>query len=203
MSTKMIAAGPGVRANILFIEVSLFKLFQERTRDIILYPGPATDPSTKVKTIVPPDSQSAVVDLAILPIPQSITFTSDPPPGFCWSCRRETGAGRTGIPVKMRDDKFHHMIIIDIEGTACHYSCVYFFLRIRSHYDIYSGRIPILKKIFELSFPGQELKASPDPILLKQYGGEMDDERFDSGSQYFVPVPYLTYRVCSLVYEPV
>lgn len=191
----------GVRAIILFIEVSLHELFQRRTQRIIIHEGPATEPSSKVKDIAPPDSSSAVVDLTTSVIPQSITFVSDPRPGRCKHCLRMTKEGRVGIPVKMRDDKFHHTIIVDIEERACNYSCAYSFLRDKSHLSIYSGRIYILKKIFELSYPGKELKAAPDPSLHKDHEGEMDDERFDSGARSYIPVPFLKYRLCSIVYE--
>jgi hypothetical protein len=109
---------------------------------------------------------------------------------------------RVGIPLRMRDDKFHHMMIVDTEGIACSYSCACSFLADRSCNDIFSGRLTILRKIFELISEGKEkLRSAPDISLLEENGGELTDEMFDSGSRGFTPNPCIHYRVCRTVFE--
>lgn len=192
-----------VRCNILFSEVgSLYELFKNRKRQITLYKGPAADATSKVRTLIPSDPNMCVVDLGNQ-ISKSVTFVTEPEPGRCWYCKRITkDETRVGIPVRMRDDKLHCMMIVDIEGRACHYSCAYSYLRDRDHLDIYSGRLIILRKIFELIFEGKEkLNPAPDFSLLKENGGDLTDEMFDSGTRGFTANPCLKYRVCSAVFE--
>ncbi len=192
-----------VRSKILFAEVaSIYDLFKNRKTKITLYKGPATDPSTKVKTLIPHDPSMCVVDLTSSAT-RSVTFVEEPGPGRCLYCKRWTkDCSRVGIPIRMRDDRLHGMMIIDIEGRACNYSCAYSYLKDRSYNDIYSGRLTILCKIYELLFGGLEkLKPAPDFSLLKENGGDLSDEAFDSGTRGFTQNPCLKYRVCSAVFE--
>jgi len=192
-----------VRANILFSEVaSIYELFRKRKKYIIIPKGPATDPTTKVKTLTT-DPTTVVVDLTPSASSQTVTYISDPEPGRCWHCKRWTKEGRVGIPIKMRDDKFHHEIIVDIEGVACNYSCAYAFLNDRSYRDIYSGRISILRKIYELLYPGQDLKMAPDFSLLKENGGPLTDEAFDSGAKGYCRNPAIRNHYASVIFEAV
>jgi hypothetical protein len=195
-----------VRSNILFAEVgSVYELFRSRQRKITIYKGPATDATTKVKTLIAPESDLCMVDLAprLLSVSKSVTFISEPIPGRCWYCKRWTKDGiRVGVPIKMKDDKFHHMMIVDIEGCACNYSCAYSYLKRECKNDIFTGRLTILYKIFELIFQGKEkLVHAPDFSLLQENGGNLTDEEFDSGARGFTANPFLKYRYCCQVFE--
>lgn len=187
----------GVRAVIHFEDVpSIHALFQTRSKTIILYKGPATEKTTKVKTLAGNPS-AALVDLKP---PQNhqegVLFTSEIEKGKCVHCGRITKEGRVGVPIRMRDDKFHHILIVDVELCACNYACCHAFLKKNSRDDVYAGRLIILRKIYELLFPGEPFKCAPDFRLLES----LSEEEFDSGARVFEPNPCLKYRVCSEVF---
>lgn len=127
-------------------------------------------------------------------------FTSEPDDGPCWHCRRNVKPDcKVGIVVRIRDDRFHHLLIVDIEGTACNLKCAFKFVKDRaSEHTCYVGRETAMKQINEICSPGVPLVAAPAWRLLSSNGGPFSDEQFDGETQYFAPTPNLQFRLCSL-----
>lgn len=153
-------------------------------------------------------STAVLVDIGdhskkVSPASYAAVFLSDPTDGPCWHCRREVGDKRMGIPLRIRDDRFHHNLIVDCEGRACNASCALAFVQDHAaEHTCYEGRVMALKQINELCNPGTKLVAAPSWRLLNLYGGPFTSEQFDACAQTFAPMPYLQYRQASVSYAP-
>lgn len=219
-----VTSGP-LRSLILMMGVpSIFESFKNRGQKITIPRTLAADPSTKVKTLpiskaVKQDIAKAVaidavestalvvVDLGPrkkTPASCGAVFTSEPDNGPCWYCRREVKPeSKVGIVLRVRDDRFHHFLIIDIEGRACNTSCALKFVKDHSGEHIcYEGREIAMHQINEICAPGTRLVPAPDWRLLKTNGGPLSDEDFDKEVRKFIPTSNLQFRFCELSFAP-
>lgn len=204
---------------------SIFESFKERATPFTVPHTRAAEKSTKVRSLTLPkgvvqsavdgkkagDSEAVVVDLGKLeknPGSYGAVFTSEPDDGPCWHCRREVGresnrGRKVGIVLRVRDDRFHHLLIVDVEGRACNTSCELKFIRDHVGENIcYEGRETALLQINEICSPGTPLVAAPDWRMLKMNGGPFTDEQFDREVRTFVPTPNLQFRLCELMFGP-
>jgi hypothetical protein len=218
----------GLRSLILFHGVpSIFEAFRDRPATIEVPRTLAADRTTKVKTIPIPKKTAAaaaegaaineaetavggvavLVDLGEAKKPASsygAVFTSEPDNGPCWYCRRDVKPEtKVGIPLRIRDDRFHHLLIVDTEGRACNTSCAFKFVKEHaSEHSCYEGRETAMQQINEICAPGTKLIAAPNWRLHKMNGGPMTDEEFDREVRTFVPTSNLQFRMCSLTFGP-
>lgn len=224
MSTHPLTSSGPLRSIILLRGIpSIFDAFRERTATLTIPHTLACARTTKVRSLpaLPKDCQTATAaaqavdaaqtmvlvdigDRKKAPVNYGAVFTSEPDDGPCWHCRREVKAHRkVGIPLRIRDDRFHHLLIVDIEGRACHAGCAYKFLKDRvSEHSCYEGRITVIRQVNEICFPGTKLIAAPDWRLHITNGGPFTDEQFDSEMRTFAPTPSLQFRLCSLTFGP-
>lgn len=220
-----------LRSLILMFGVpSIFEVFKNKTITIDIPRTQAAAPTTKVKSVVPqlPKSvqeaaaagraidaaqqgpgggEKILVDMGERkknPASYGAVFTSEPDDGDCWHCRRKVKPDKkVGIVLRVRDDRFHHLLIIDIEGTACNSRCALKFIRDHiGEHICYQGRETAMHQINEICAPGTQLVAARDWRLLKINKGPMDDEEFDGETREYLPTPNLQYRLCSLTFGP-
>lgn len=215
-------SGP-LRSRILFFGVSsLFESFQNRERQRIVIPKiPMAPPTTKLRVVKLPkaslaaakdakvvlEGEAALVDIGNhKKVANSgaygLVYTSEPSNGECCHCLRQVKPEfKVGIPIRFRDDRFHHVIIVDIEDRACHLRCALAFLKSHARENMcYEGRITVLLQINEICNPGQPLLPAPGRRLHISRGGGLDDEAFDHGTKRIIPNPALKYQLCSLTY---
>lgn len=201
---------------------SIFVAFRDRTSTISIPRTAAVAPAAKMRTIpLPKTAQAAsataaiidaadavIVDLGnpkkVTPAAYGAVFTSEPDDGPCWHCRRNVKPERkVGIPLRIRDDRFHHLLIVDIEGRACHAGCAYKFIKDHvAEHACYEGRMTAMQQINEICAPGTKLVAAPDWRLHQMNGGPFSDEQFDKEMRTFAPTPSLQFRLCSLTFGP-
>lgn len=214
----------GLRSLIHMLGVhSIFEAFKNKTTTVEIPRTLAAAPTTKVRNIPLPKKvrlaadkaaavdeaesrQLVVVDLGEKkknPESYGAVFTSEPDDGPCLHCRRQVGPDKVGIPLRIRDDRFHHLLIVDFEGRACHLGCALRFIRDHvAEHSCYEGRETALKQINEICHPGTEIIAAPPWRLHKINGGPYTDEEFDKEKRTFVPTPNLQFRLCSLTFGP-
>jgi hypothetical protein len=212
----MITVQDSVRSIVILRDIqSLFQCFNKRERNLII--PLSISVLTSQRTIIARRNGQAIMDLSDKIEKQKpskecesggpsrqpdLKISSRPDEGPCWHCNRIPPKEKAvGIPIRMYDDHIHNLIIADIEGNACNYSCAYSFLDEHESKSVFGGRIIILKKIFEIAYPGQVLIPAPHIRRLKRYGGELTDDEFDNGARFFHDLPSLCYRLCSVAYE--
>lgn len=218
-STAALTTG-ALRSLLLVMGVSsMHESFQSRGAALTIPRTHAAAPSTKVRIAPLPkkaleaatDAGTAlVVDLGVAGTGKKnaatygAVFASEPTDGPCWHCKREVLPGhKVGIPLRIRDDRFHHVLIVDIEGRACNSSCAFAFVRDHvAEHSCYEGRETAMQQINEICSPGTTLRAAPNWRLLKINGGPLSDEEFNSGVCQFRPTPNLQLRLCSLTFGP-
>lgn len=211
-----------VRSMFLMIGIpSIHEAFRDRSSTITIPFTMAAAPTTKVRSVplskaivghaqaaAAADAQQVIVDLGEAKKGNGTTygavFTSEPDDGECWHCRRQVKPERkVGIPLRIRDDRFHHLLIVDIEGTACHAGCAYKFIEDRiAEHVCYEGRATAMRQINEICNPGTTLVAAPDWRLLHTRKGPLSDEQFDKEMRTFAPTPCLQFRLATLTFGP-
>lgn len=210
-----------LRSQILFHHIpSLFATFRDRKNVLVIPFTLAAARTTKVRDLPMPkgvteaaaaaltavSQQRVVVDLGAVKkgaTTYGAVYTSEPDSGSCWHCRRPVGIHKVGIPLRVRDDRFHHLLIVDFEGRACHDGCAYKFILDHVAESVcYEGRATVMRQINEIRAPGTKLIPAPCWRLLQIHGGPLTDDQFDSAMQTFAPTPQLQYRLCSLSYGP-
>ncbi len=71
-------------------------------------------------------------------------------------------------------------------GSFCCFGCTYAYLKTLGNNElsvplVFSSAISNLRLLFSIYHPGKELKASPNRIYHKRYGGILDDKSYYSG----------------------
>ncbi len=205
---------------------SIFEAFATGRGKFLTIPHTvAADPTTKLKSLAIPKATkqaaekgavikaadetvaAAVVDLGERkkdPSSYGVVFTKEPDNGECWHCRRQVKPERkVGIVLRTRDDRFHHLLIVDIEGRACDLRCALKFIKDHvGEHICYEGREAALRQINEICNPGTRLIPAQDWRLLEKNQGPFSDEKFDAEVRSFVPTPSLHFRLCSLQFAP-
>lgn len=207
---------------------SIYEAFRDKKTVILIPKTPAANPSSKVRSVpLPKSAQSAaaaaaavdavesgvaasdhavIVDLGDIkktPASYGAVFTSEADDGVCWHCRQQVGPDKVGIPLRIRDDRFHHLLIVDIEGRACDASCALAFIQDHvGEHSCYEGREVAMHQINEICNPGTTLLPARNWRLLKCNGGPMTPEEFKIHSRRLVPTPNLQFRLCSLTFGP-
>lgn len=200
---------------------SIFEAFRDRVSTLTIPHTIAATKTTKVRSVPLPKPvreaalAAALVDAATTgvvvdlgeqkktPSSYGAVFTTVPDNGPCWHCRREVKPEfKVGIPLRIRDDRFHHLLIVDIEGRACNFKCAFKFAKDHiSEHSCFEGRITAMQQINEICNPGTKLIAAPDWRLLKINGGSLTDEEFDGEVKAFVPTSNLQFRLCNLTFS--
>lgn len=208
-----------VRSLLTFFGISsIHDAFIKRTSDITI-PHTKVAPLKQIVRVSLPQSHEdqKVINAAIInlndptlspelrasSVTAKVTFSNDPGDGLCWYCHRPTIQDkRVGIPLRCRDDRLHHILIVDTEGIACTRRCAFAFLVERMGEKLcYDGRLLILRQIHEILEPGNVLKPAPNFRMLKMYGGPLTDEEFDEGTSTYVPIPTIQYRACGVTFS--
>jgi hypothetical protein len=209
-----------VRAVIIFMGIqSMREAFQSKSPDILIPVGKPMAKADKVKKLpvaakVKKSQADAKLiqeksgELAVVDIGEpkktsyGVVFTGRPTARFCWHCRREPPAdSKIGIPIYLRDDRFNHILFVDIEGCACHEGCCYTFLKDKQRENVcYINRLTILGQIHEILLPGTAIIPAPSWRSLKSMEGDMTDEQFDKNQKKWSPVPVLVFRLCDMSY---
>lgn len=117
--------------------------------------------------------------------------TEDPPENIkpCGHCRRIPKTPM-GLPILLKPQLcFSELLCFVCEGIYCNYRCA---MAAAIRRDSRSALSPsplegdsrrLLRIMFDNQFPGaSELIPAPDPLKLRQYGGELTDEEYDSGT---------------------
>jgi len=107
--------------------------------------------------------------------------------GNCDWCKRKINKG-FGVPIRMikKDDTY----IIYCIGKCCGYRCAFSRWRYKYYIDRNSRFChgeQILKFLFFKQYNGKELIEAPDPDLLKENGGSLTYEEFDSHEYILTP----------------
>lgn len=131
--------------------------------------------------------------------------------GCYWCALKILRKDTIGIPMKIIRCKDTELISGETQkyiykcytfGSFCCFGCTYAYLKSQginesSESLVFSSSISNLRLLFRLSHPGKELKASPNRILHKRYGGFLDDKSFYSGKyRYSTDINLMFVPVC-------
>ena len=130
----------------------------------------------------------------------------------CYWCALKISRKDTiGIPMKIDRCKNAKLISNETQeilykcstyGSFCCFGCAYAFLKTLGNSElsvplVFSSAISNLRLLFGRCHPGKELKASPNRIYHKRYGGILDDKSYYSGKyRYNANINLIFVPVC-------
>jgi len=114
----------------------------------------------------------------------------------CKYCKRKILKNHLGLPIRV--EKKGEELIFHILDSFCDFGCAFSFLK-RKNFESrlfksssYINSEQLLYFFFYSVFPekeGEKIREKPDWDLLRENGGPLTDEEFDSGSIQFIPTP--------------
>ena len=114
----------------------------------------------------------------------------------CKYCKRGSLKSPIGLPISIEIDK--EDVTFNVIDSFCDFGCAFSYLkRKKGESRIYRGPIydnaeQILYALYYRVYPdrvGKDIKDKPDWDLLRENGGPLTDEEFDSEKANYVPIP--------------
>lgn len=129
--------------------------------------------------------------------------TGEKPNIRCKYCKRSNLKNPMGLPISMEiheteEDSKIYFTVID---SFCDFGCTFSYLKRKTGQSrlysgpLYSNAEQILYCLYYRIYPdkfGEDIKSKDDWDLLKENGGPLSDEEFDSGSAQYFNIPSVT-----------
>jgi hypothetical protein len=132
----------------------------------------------------------------------SDTSVKDSPILKCKYCKRGNLKKPIGLPISMIIDKKNpNLITFNVIDSFCDFGCAFSNLKRRTGESrmyrgpLYSNAEQLLHCFYYRVYPdriGKTIKEKPDWDLLRENGGPLTSEEFDSESSEYIPVPSLS-----------